>query len=95
MWKQKQIHQSFWLFSFEKSSKYVGVTIANDKTSKKPWQAQLRIDGKQQYLGCFKTEIEAAKCVNLVCKKHDMELKNPELSDKKEETFSCPEIFNK
>ena len=44
----------------------------------------MRIDGKQQHLGYFKTEIEAAKCVNFVCKKHDMKLKNPKLSDEEE-----------
>ena len=75
-------------YFFEKSSKYVGVTL-DDRTSKNPWQARLRIDGKQQHLGRFKTEIEAAKCVNFLCKKHNMELKNPELSDE-EENFTCP-----
>jgi len=72
-----------------KLSKYVGVTINHTRSKGKPWRAQLRIDGKQQHLGRFKTEIEAAKCVNFLCKKHNMELKNPELSDE-EENFTCP-----
>jgi hypothetical protein len=41
-------------------------------------------------LGCYKTEIEAAKFVNFVCVKNDMELKNPELSDEETETFTWP-----
>ena len=48
------------------------------------------IDGEQQYLGCFKTEIEAAKCVNFVCKKESIKIKNPELSDEETETFTWP-----
>jgi hypothetical protein len=76
-------------FFFKKLSKYVGVTINHTRSKGKPWRAQLRIDGKQQHLGRFKTEIEAAKCVNFLCKKHNMELKNPELSDE-EENFTCP-----
>ena len=75
-------------FFFEKSQ-YVGVR-KNDKTTKRPWRAKLHIDGKQQYLGCFKTEIEAAKCVNFVCKKESMKIKNPELSDEETETFTWP-----
>ena len=51
--------------------------------------AQLYFDGKQKFLGNFKTEIEAAKCVNFVCKKHDMKIKNSELSDE-EENYTWP-----
>ena len=74
---------------FEKYSKYVGVT--KSKTSRnKQWQATLSIGKKKQYLGCFKTEIAAAKCVNFVCKKESMKIKNPELSDEEPETFIWP-----
>ena len=91
LWKQNRVIEALLTYFFEKSSKYVGVSILTDKTSKKPWVAKLRIDGKLQYLGCFKTEMEAAKCVNCVCKKHSMELKNPELSDEEENfTWSLP-----
>jgi hypothetical protein len=76
-------------YFFEKSSKYVGVSI-KDKTSKKSWRAKLRIDGKEKHLGCFKTEIAAAKFVNFVCKKESMKIKNPELSDEDTETFTWP-----
>ena len=76
-------------FFFKKASKYIGVT-RNNGSQKKPWTAQLKIDSKIQYLGNFKTEIKAAKFVNFVCKKHDMELKNPELSDEETETFTWP-----
>ena len=41
-------------------------------------------------MGCFKTEIEAAKCVNFVCTKHDMKIKNPGLSDEETDTFNWP-----
>ena len=47
------------------------------------------IGGKQTYCGSFKTEIEAAKRVNSIRKKHGMKLKNPELSDE-EENFTLP-----
>ena len=50
----------------------------------------MRIDGTQQHLGSFKTEIEAAKCVNFVCEKHDMKIKNPGLSDEETGTFTWP-----
>ena len=50
----------------------------------------MSIHGKKKYLGCFKTKIEAAKCVNFVCKKHDMKIKNPQLSDEETGTFNWP-----
>jgi hypothetical protein len=89
LWKQNRVIEALLTFCFEQSSKYVGVTKQNE-TSKNPWQAKVRINGKLQHLGCFKTEIEAAKCVNCVCKKHNcMELKNPELSDEEENFTWC------
>ena len=68
---QNRAVKIFNFLCFEKSSKYVGVTI-HDTTSKRPWlawQPELCIDCKHQYLGYFKTEIKAAKFVNFVCKK--------------------------
>ena len=50
----------------------------------------MRIDYKQHHLGYFKTDIEAAKFVNFVCKKESMQIKNPELSDEETETFTWP-----
>ena len=50
----------------------------------------MRIDGKQQYLGSFETEIEAAKFVNFVCKKESIKIKNPEISDEETEMFTWP-----
>ena len=76
---KKKSHQNFLTFFFEKFSKYVGVTI-NRRKSKK-WKEVMHIDGEQQYLGCFKTEIKAAKFVNFVCKKESIKIKNPEISD--------------
>ena len=40
------------------TSKYVGVTW---NKSRSKWQAQIRINGKQYYLGLFHCEIEASK----------------------------------
>ena len=77
-------------YFFEKSSKYVGVSINYKKSKDKQWQASLSVGNKSQYLGYFKTEIEAAKCVNFVCKKESMKIKNPELSDEETETFTWP-----
>jgi hypothetical protein len=76
-------------FFFKKASKYIGVA-RNNSSQKKPWKATLRIDGKIQHLGYFKTETKAAKFVNFVCKKESKELKNPELSEEEEETFTWP-----
>jgi hypothetical protein len=81
-------------FYFEKFLKYVGVTI-NDKICKRPWQPNLCLDGTQQYLGYFKTEIETSKCVNLICKKEAMKIKNPKISDKETETSSKPKQSQK
>ena len=74
---------------FKKLSKYIGVYRKNNSW-KNPWTSALYIDGKTQHLGNFKTETEAAKFVNYVCKKQSMELKNPELSEEEEETFTWP-----
>ena len=71
-------------FSFEKSSQYIGVSRKKN-CKNKPWQGRLVIHGKQKHCGYFKTEIEAAKQLNLICKKRGMELPNPELSDTKVE----------
>jgi hypothetical protein len=73
---------------FEKYSKYVGVCLSGNE--KKTWLAQMHIHGKQQHLGYFTTEIEAAKFVNFVCKKESMKIKNPDLSDEETETFTWP-----
>lgn len=54
------------------SSKYFGVSIRN-KRYKTPcilWGAFISIDGKQTFLGEFKTEIEAAKVYNEAAIKH-------------------------
>ena len=75
-------------FLFEKYSKYVGVSLSGNE--KKTWLAKLNIRNKEKYLGYFKTEIEAAKFVNFVCKKESIKIKNPELSDEETEMFTWP-----
>ena len=41
-------------------------------------------------MGNFKTETKAAKFVNFVCKKEAIKLKNPELLEEEDETFTWP-----
>lgn len=45
------------------SSKYVGVD-RNQKNKINPWRSFIRAEGKKQYLGSFKTEVEAAMAYN-------------------------------
>lgn len=45
--------------------KYKGIVHHKDKDhAKKPWEAQITIDGKSRYLGCYTTEKEAALAYN-------------------------------
>ena len=62
----------------------------NPFSTTQSWAAHLKIGGRRQYLGLFKSEIEAAKYVNFVCRKESIEIKNPELSDEEPETFTWP-----
>ena len=57
-------------------------------SSKNPWNAKIKNEGKQRHWGSFKTEIATAKRVNAICRKNGMKLKNQELSDK--ENFTWP-----
>lgn len=41
------------------TSKYPGVWLRKRKNRNPRWEAYIRIDGKQRYLGAFKTELEA------------------------------------
>jgi hypothetical protein len=78
---------------FEKSSKYVGVS--RNSKRKTPWHARISIDRKLTHLGYFKTEIAAAKHINLVCKKIGMKLKNPGISEEKETILNKEVILKK
>lgn len=40
-------------------SKYRGITFQDNR-----WKAQINTNGQNTYLGCFKTEVEAAKAYN-------------------------------
>ena len=55
------------------SSVYKG--IAYNKVNNK-WQAQLRMHGKQQHLGCFTSEREAAEAYNAAATEHFAEFAN-------------------
>lgn len=54
------------------SSRYLGVALNKGKY----WQADIYINGRSKYLGCFKTEAEAALCYNEAAKKHHGEFAN-------------------
>lgn len=53
------------------TSKYKGVWLVVDNRSKKEyryWRSGIRVDGKRKYLGCFKSEIKAAKAYDVAAK---------------------------
>jgi len=65
-------------------TQYHGVFKSN--TSENTWMAYLTLPEspvkvKSKYLGTHETEIAAAKHVNAECRKHGMELKNPQVYD--------------
>jgi hypothetical protein len=66
------------LFLNEKkgSSKYVGVAW-NNKMQK--WQARFNHNKKQEYIGLFNNENDAAKAVNWKCKELKISIKNPDV----------------
>jgi hypothetical protein len=49
------------------TSKYIGVYFRKDRNT---WIAEIRVNSKKNYLGKFKTEIEAAKARDIATKKH-------------------------
>lgn len=44
-----------------KTSKFKGVCLKANRRERSPWLSTITINGKQKYVGTFKTEIEAAK----------------------------------
>ena len=59
------------------SSKYRGVYRHKGKGSR-PWEVQIAIDGKRQYLGYYATEEEAARAFDAKAAKHGRELNFPD-----------------
>ena len=57
------------------SSKYKGVYLVQRKNGQK-YAAQIRINGKNTYLGVFTSEKQAAKCYNRVAKDYHKEFAN-------------------
>ena len=63
-------------------SKYVGVKFTSSKKpQKKPWITQIRINGKQVHIGCFTTEIEAARAFDKRAKEVHGEFANLNFPD--------------
>jgi hypothetical protein len=51
-------------------TKLVGASLIKSREkSKKPWQSQIRINGKKQHLGYFTTELEANLTYQIACLK--------------------------
>jgi len=57
-----------------KASKYIGVYWSKNRKS---WKVELKHNKKRYYGGCFDDEEHAAKKVNLLCDKFEIERKNP------------------
>lgn len=51
-------------------SQYVGVTFDKRNKRKKRWFARIYINGKCKHLGCYKSELEAAKAYDEAAKKY-------------------------
>ena len=63
--------------SSSSSSKYRGVS-SNKGSESNPWQARIRIDGKQKHLGSYATEEEAARAHDAEGARLGQELNFPE-----------------
>lgn len=61
------------LLKYKKTSKFYGVSFhVGDKHRWCPWEARVRINKKCKYIGCFKTEIEAAQAYNKYVIEHSL-----------------------
>lgn len=52
------------------SSQYKGVNYSPNRTSPNKWRTYISIDGKQNFIGYYSTELEAAKVYNDAAIKH-------------------------
>lgn len=69
-------------------SRYRGVTFyVGDMHSKKPWGAQVKVNKKQKYIGCYKTEIEAAYAYNKYVVEHKLNRPLNEIIKEDDESF--------
>ncbi len=52
------------------SSKYKGVCFRKKRRQRKLWDSYITVEGKRMSLGCYSTEIEAAKAYDAAAKKY-------------------------
>ena len=71
---------------FKQSSRYTGVWLASHKNG---WRAAVGYKGKRIYLGCHKSEKDAAICVNEKCRELGIPLRNPDLAQMMNVTEFC------
>lgn len=61
-------------------SKFKGTTFDKGRR-RNPWKARIKVNGKDLYLGCFASEIDAAKAYNVAAIKHYGEYANLNIID--------------
>jgi len=73
---QRNRHKSL---SAKTSSTYKGIYYNNTNKESKPWTAQITLSGKWKYLGCYKTQEEAALAYNNAAIEHFGQYANPNI----------------